>query len=111
MLVQLPNFLTYLKRYELRNDVTTVRCYAVRIAEEAAVDAIVRLLTEGTYIGHFMNYLLFLRLVCFCSLVVNSYGLFRLLRLGGLLIGCGSTTHSRFAASCILSLSKFLFFY
>jgi hypothetical protein len=53
MLVQLPNFLTYLKRYELRNDVTTVRCYAVRIAEEAAVDAIVRLLTEGTYIGQF----------------------------------------------------------
>jgi hypothetical protein len=59
----------------------------------------------------FMIYLLFLRLVCFCSLAVNSYGLFRLLRLGGLLIVCGSTTHSRFAALCVLSLSKFLFFY
>ena len=30
----------------------------------------------------------------------------RLLRLGGLLIGCGSTAHSRFATLCALSLSK-----
>lgn len=47
----------------------------------------------------------------FCWLLLFGFLIFgavygRLLRLGGLLIGCGSTTHSRFATSCALSLSK-----